>query len=73
MFSYDWARVMQFGKSNTEIRLYSSQCIIPWGSVPPYVQGVTSCQNSKTLQARKLTGLRIGMNKANCLFFFFHI
>ena len=48
LFSYDWAGVMQFGKTDTEIKWYSSECIIPLGSGPPYTQGVLSCQNSKT-------------------------
>lgn len=65
--SYDWAGVMQFGKTDTEIKLYSSECIIPVGSVPPYAQGVPSLAVTRT--ARHLIGLRTGLGKADFLRF----
>lgn len=66
-------RLCVFDKNNTEIRLCPSQYIISQGSVCLQVQEaflifVMEASQSKKTTVRHKIGLRIGMNKANCLF-----
>ena len=64
LFSYDWAGVMQFGKTDTEI-----SCIL----LSAKYQWVQYLHMHKVFQvirtARHLIGLRTGLSKADFLFF----